>query len=188
MAQFAFNNSVAIIGISPFFANYGKHPSTKKTPKGIKPLSEKAYISIQRIQELQKALKEDLEFIAQQTVKHANKKRSKGPDLRKGGIVYLLRKNIKTKRPSDKLDYTKLGPFKIQKKLRLVTFRLKLLRHMRIHLVFHISLLEKAPENAKRELVHIDKETQEPLYDVDHIIGHKLVQNKRHYLIYWKGY
>ena len=45
--------------------------------------------------------------------KHTNKKRSKGLDLRKGGIVYLLRKNIKTKQPINKLDYTKLGPFKI---------------------------------------------------------------------------
>ena len=113
MAQFTFNNSVAMTGISPFFTNYGKHPSIEKTPKGVKPLSEKAYVSIQKIQELHKALKEDLEFITQRIAKHANKKRSKRLDLRKGGIVYLLRKNIKTKRPSDKLDYTKLGPFKI---------------------------------------------------------------------------
>ena len=55
---------------------------------------------------------------------------------------------------------------------------------MRIHPIFHISLLEKAPENAKREPVYIDKEIQEPLYNVDHIIEHKLIQNKRHYLIY----
>ena len=46
---------------------------------------------------------------------------------------------------------------------------------MRIHPVFHISLLEKVPENAKRELVHIDEEIQEPLYNVDHIIEYKLV-------------
>ena len=55
---------------------------------------------------------------------------------------------------------------------------------MRIHLVFHISLLEKALENAKRGLVHIDKEIQESLYNVNHIIEHKLIQNKRHYLIH----
>ena len=52
MAQFVFNNSVAIIGISPFFANYGKHSSIEKIFKGIKLLLEKVYISIQRIQEL----------------------------------------------------------------------------------------------------------------------------------------
>ena len=90
--------------------------------------------------------------------KHANRKRSEGLDLRKRGIVYLLRKNIKTKRPSDKLNYIKLGLFKIQEKLGLVMFKLELLRHMRIYLVFHISLLEKALENARRGLVYIDEE------------------------------
>ena len=46
IAQFTFNNSVAITGISPFFVNYGKYPSIEKTPKGVKPLLEKAHISI----------------------------------------------------------------------------------------------------------------------------------------------
>ena len=63
MAQFAFNNSVAVIGISSFFANYGKYPSIEKTLKRVKPLLEKVYVSVQRIQELHKALKKDLEFI-----------------------------------------------------------------------------------------------------------------------------
>ena len=85
ITQFTFNNSVAITGISPFFANYGKYPSIEKTPKGVKPLLEKVYVSIQRIQELHRTLKEDLEFIAQRTTKHTNKKRAEGPDLKKGG-------------------------------------------------------------------------------------------------------
>ena len=72
-------------------------------------------------------------------------------------MVYLLRKNIKTKRLSDKLDYIKLGPFKITEKLGLVIFKLELSLYIRIYLVFYISLLEKAPEGAKRELVYIDK-------------------------------
>ena len=42
MAQFAFNNSVAIIGISPFYANYGKYPSIEKELMGVKPIAEKA--------------------------------------------------------------------------------------------------------------------------------------------------
>ena len=113
MAQFAFNNSAAITGISPFFTNYGKHLGMSKASKGLKPLSEKANILVERIKELQKILKEDLEFIAQRTAKHANKKRSKRPDLKRGGIVYLLKKNIKTRRSSNKLDHTKLGPFRI---------------------------------------------------------------------------
>ena len=184
MAQFAFNNSVAITGISPFYANYRKHPSIKKEPIDIKPIAEKAQISVQRLKELQSILKEDLEFISQRTAKHANRKRSEGPDLRKGRMVYLLRKNIKTKRPSDKLDHTKLEPFKIKDKLGPVTFQLNLLEGMRIHPIFYISLLEPALDNARLGLIQIDEETQTLLYEVDKIIEHKEIQDRHHYLIY----
>ena len=63
MAQFAFNNSVAVTGILPFFVNYEKHLGISKASKGLKSLSEKANILVERIKELQKMLKEDLEFI-----------------------------------------------------------------------------------------------------------------------------
>ena len=46
-------------------------------------------------------------------MKYANKKRSKRLDLRKREMIYLFRKNIKTKRSSDKLNYIKLELFKI---------------------------------------------------------------------------
>ena len=46
-------------------------------------------------------------------MKYINKKRFKRLDLKKGGIVYLLRKNIRTKQSSNKLNYTKLEFFKI---------------------------------------------------------------------------
>jgi hypothetical protein len=57
-------------------------------------------------------------------MKTINKKRSKGLDLQEGEMVYLRRKNIKTLRPSEKLDHTKLGPFKILKKYGSVTYKL----------------------------------------------------------------
>ena len=103
-------------------------------------------------------------------------------------MVYLLRKHIKTKRPSDKLDHTKLGPYKIIKKLGPVTFKLEMPQGMRIHPVFHISLLEPAPLTAKPGPIEIDEETQQPYYEAEEIIGFKLINDKPHYLIHWKGY
>ncbi len=73
---------------------------------------------------LYKVIKEELDFITKRSAKYINKKRSKGLDLKEGGIVYLLRKNIKIKRLSDKLDYTKLEPYKILKKLEPVNYEL----------------------------------------------------------------
>ena len=57
-------------------------------------------------------------------------------------MVYLNRKNIKTLRPSERLDHTKLRPFKILEKKGLVIFKLDILEHIKIHLVFYKSLLE----------------------------------------------
>jgi hypothetical protein len=103
-------------------------------------------------------------------------------------MIYLLRKNIKTTRLSNKLEYTKIGPYKIKEKLGPVTFKLDLLRGVRIHLVFYILLLEPAYNNTLLGPSHIDKETQEPLYEVDHIIRHKNINGHSHYLVHWQGY
>ncbi len=99
-------------------------------------------------------------------------------------MVYLLRRNIKTKRPSDKLDHTKLGLYKIIKKLGPVIYRLEMPEGMRIHLVFYILLLEPALSNAKPGPVEINKETQEARYEIEQIMGSKLVNNKNYYLIH----
>ena len=76
-----------------------------------------------------------------------NLKRSKGPILEEGGKVYLLWRNIRSKRPYEKLDFKKYGPYKIKKKFLDLVYKLKLPKESRRHLVFHISLLELAPKN-----------------------------------------
>jgi hypothetical protein len=48
----------------------------------------------------------------------------------------------KQKRPLEKLDHQRLSPFPIMKQINVEVFQLKLLGSMKIHLVFHISLLE----------------------------------------------
>ena len=158
MAQFVFNNSASVTGISPFYANYGKYPNISRNPNWLKPIAEKANISVNRLKELYTLLQAELEWIAERSAAQANKKRFKGPDLREGGMIYLLRRNIKTKRLNDKLDYTKLRPFKIEKKLRPLTFRLIMPKGMRIHLIFYILLLEPTSTNTTLGLINLDQE------------------------------
>ena len=75
-------------------------------------------------------------------------------------MVYLLRKNIKTKRPSSKLDHIKLRPFRIKEKKGLVIFKLDLPKIIKIYLVFHKSLLEPYKNlNTRPGPVEVDKET-----------------------------
>ena len=58
--------------------------------------------------------------------------------------MYLLIKNLKTRIPSKKLDYIKVGPFFIKKVKGSQNFKLNLLKDARVHPVFYISLLELA--------------------------------------------
>ena len=57
--------------------------------------------------------------------------------------VWLLTKNIKIKRPSKKLDHKMIGLFKVKQLIKL-SYQLDLSTSMKIHNVFHSSLLQKA--------------------------------------------
>ena len=63
--------------------------------------------------------------------------------------VYLLIKNFKSKQLSKKLNYIKIGLFKIINKVTEVLYRLDLLLKMKIYLVHHIAILELVHGNYK---------------------------------------
>jgi hypothetical protein len=188
IAQFAFNNNKSVTGISPFYANYGRHPELSRESIGLKPIAQKAQVETDKIQELHFLLKTKLDKIAKTTTETANKKRSEGPDFQEGEMVYINTKNIKTQRPNKKLDHTRMGPYKIKKMLGPVSYEIQLPEGMNIHSVFHKSLLEKAPPGARPGPVLIDTETQEPLYDVERILRHKREKGGTRYLVKWLGY
>ena len=76
--------------------------------------------------------------------RYYNLKISKGLDLKKGDKVWLLYKNILSRWLSKKLNYVKLGPFEIKKKITEVNYKLDLLAKIKIYLVQHIAILELA--------------------------------------------
>jgi hypothetical protein len=76
-----------------------------------------------------------------------NKLKLERPRFRKRDLVYLLQRNIKTTRLSDKLDYRKFGPFKVKRNIKNISYKLYLLPIMRIYPIFHISLLKLANLN-----------------------------------------
>ena len=170
--------------MSPHEANTGYKPEgmTPYEPNNDVPSANKWAGNLKKLhQELHK----ELTFIQQRMAAYANKKRSEGPTLKEGDKVYLLRRNIKTKRPSDKLDWKKLGPFKINKQISSVNYQLSLPQGMRIHPVFHVSLLEPAPKNAKLDRT---TETTNEEYEVEKILDHRQGQQETEYLIKWKDY
>jgi len=73
--------------------------------------------------------------------------RKPDPNLQSGDMVWLLPRNIKTTRPSKKLDYKKIRPFNIMAKIGTSAYKLGLPPSMAIHNTFHISLLEPYQDN-----------------------------------------
>jgi hypothetical protein len=110
---------------------------------------------------------------------YANKSKLGRSRLREGDLVYLLRRNIKITRPSDKLDLKKIGLFKVKRNIRDISFELKFSLIIKIYSVFHISLLEPAHPNTLKGLIpELNPEIQELVYNVEKILAVRKRRNK----------
>ena len=173
--------------MSPFYANYGYNPEPYRDVIEKAGTSLDADTTARKIKGLQEQLLRDISFYALRMKQYHDKGRRDAPTLKRGDKVYLLRRNIRTKRPSNKLDFKKIGPFKILEKRSTVNYKLELPKGMRIHPVFHISLLEPAPKNAKIQ-TDIEVEPDEGEYEVEEILDRRVKGRQEEYLIKWKGY
>jgi RNase H-like domain found in reverse transcriptase/Reverse transcriptase (RNA-dependent DNA polymerase)/Integrase zinc binding domain/Chromo (CHRromatin Organisation MOdifier) domain len=190
VAQLAWNSAAAsLTGISPFYANYGLHPNVAGEPRGLVGLADKAKVKVDDIKDMHKKLSYDIEWLSQRTAHYYNKRRLEGPRLTVGDKVWLLRRNIKTTRPSDKLDHKKFGPFEIVRNIKGIAYELKLPTTMKIHPVFHISLLEPAsPEVPEGPAPILEEGMTEAEYEVEKIVDVVERRNRLLWLVKWKGY
>lgn len=145
----------------------------------------------EEIKEILKSLKSSLAQ-AQESHKTVADRKRLDKTFSTGSQVWLNSKNIKTTRPSKKLDYKKLGPFKILEKIGLVAYRLQLPPTMNIHNVFHVPLLEPFQENnlASRPLPKLSpiivNDQQE--FEVEAILDSRLIHRQGQYLVHWKRF
>jgi len=66
---------------------------------------------------------------------------------KKADRVMLNRKNLRTKRPMEKLDHKMFGPFDVKRKVGSRAYEVELPERWDIHPVFHVSLLEPYRED-----------------------------------------
>src|SRR6266702_1284181 len=134
IAQFIYNVTPQEgLKMSPFKANYGYALRTSLTLRQAKKTSELTQEKMDKLIRLYSDLLESSKLIQEKMSKYFNQKISKGPDFKEGNKMWLLYKNFKSRRLSKKLDYVKLGPFEILKKIIEIIFKSDLLGKMRIY-------------------------------------------------------
>jgi len=116
-----------------------------------------------------------------------------------GDLVMLNGRNIKTRRPSRKLDHKNHGPFQIENVVSPLAVRLTPPRKWKINNLFHVSLLEpyrtseyRAPPDPSKVLRKVDDIEQSEEYDVEEVMSSvecSRGNNKRVlYLVKWLDY
>jgi Chromo (CHRromatin Organisation MOdifier) domain len=190
MAQFAYNSATQdTTGQTPFYANYGYEPNAYYEPENDDSPAQAARLQVEQLKELHEEMSKDIRFVAYQIARHYNKHRLSAPTLERGDKVYLKRKNIKTQRPSKKLDHVNFGPFKIKEKLGPVTYELELPEKSTIHPVFHAALLEKAPSGTPvAKDLHLYPEQEDLCYEVEKVLDYQELGRNKWYLVKWKGF
>ncbi len=103
--------------------------------------------------------------------------------------------NIKKFRLPEGLSHKFLGPFKVLENKFPDIYKLKLLENLKVHPIFHVSLLKPVTCNASRpsrehnsrppsDLIH-----NEPKFEVEAMLKlRQLRGQEREYLVKWKGY
>ena len=192
IAQLIYNISINVTtGQTSFFTNHEYNMNLFLESKKVTVLIEQVKVTADEMHKLHKELQTDIKFLSHHSVFYHNQHCAGAPMLKKRDKVYLLQKNIKMTRPSNKLDHVKIRPFKIIRNIKETSFKLKLSKGMQWkYSVFHISLLESASKEVLTltQVLNNYLMKQEGRYKVEQILQHKDINNKCHYLIKWKGY
>ncbi len=193
LAEFAYNNSRhATTGVTPFFANYGRHPEFTIKPErdGTLLTAPMAALHAQKMVDLYDLITNRI-IQAQLSQAHYYNKNHKPITFKEGDWVWLRTTNIRTRRTCHKLDRKKIGPFQITKVIGTQAYRLVLPNTMAIHDVFHVSLLEPAKEplpgqaDQAPEPIFVDGEKE---HEVQAIVNSRCRGKKVMYKVRWEGY
>ena len=206
LAEFAYNNATQeSMKMSPFYANYGYHPrflsEIQLSPdhgSGSQPSSVHSAPAAEdfalQLNEIHERLVENVKKAQDYQAKYYNAKH-KPVELQPGDMVWLNSANISTSRPSKKLDWKRLGPFQIAKRVGLQAYKLALPPTMRnIHDTFHVSLLDPikstsiAPHSLPPPPPPLYIKDDQQYFEIENILDSKRMGRRLHYLVKWKGY
>ncbi|CAG8638636.1 1222_t:CDS:1, partial [Paraglomus occultum] len=198
-AEFAYNNSKqASTGFTPFELDNGQHPHTPitLTKKNITNVPA-ANDFIEHWNTMMTIAKDNLREAQERQTKYANNNR-RHLMFKTGDQVLLSMRNtnnpIDRNRPTKKLTPRFTGPYTIVKVISPVAYKLNLPETMKIHPVFHVSLLkpyQPSPDEFARPTpppAIVESDTGQEEYEVEAILDKRVIRKKTQYLVKWVGY
>uniref|UniRef100_A0A8K9Y3I9 Gypsy retrotransposon integrase-like protein 1 n=1 Tax=Oncorhynchus mykiss TaxID=8022 RepID=A0A8K9Y3I9_ONCMY len=142
-AEYAHNSlPSSATGLSPFQSSLGYQPPLFSSQFAESSVPS-AQAFVQRCERTWKRVRSVLCRYRTQTVRAANKRRTKSPRYCRGQRVWLSTQNLPLKTASRKLTPRFIGPFRISRVINPVAVRLLLPRYLRrVHPVFHVSCIK----------------------------------------------
>ena len=131
IVQLIYNTSInAIIEQALFFINHEYNTNLFLKSKKATLLTEHTIVTADEMHKLHKELWKNIKFLLNCSVFYHNQHYAGALTLKKRNKVYLLQKNIKMTRSSNKLNHVKIRPFKIIRNIKETSLKLKLLKSM----------------------------------------------------------
>ncbi|KAJ1572199.1 hypothetical protein NDA15_007090 [Ustilago hordei] len=138
-----------------------------------------------------KYLQEQIREAQQRSVDQYNRKH-KDIEFKVGDMVYINCRNWKTQRPTPKLDTQFAGPYPVQEQVGRRAYRITLPANLRVHDVFHVSMLEPARTSSlpqRAEQPTIPSLPDEDLdFEVKALIDKRSHNGTTEYKVLWRGY
>ncbi|UTT90027.1 hypothetical protein NDA17_007784 [Ustilago hordei] len=192
-AAFVYNNTVHnSIGVSPFFACYGWNPKAHPDiPQRLEVNDPGRFEYLMDGKECCKYLQEQIREAQRRSVDQYNRKH-KDIEFKVGDMVYINRRNWKTRRPTPKLDTRFAGPYPVQERVGRRAYRITLPANLRVHDVFHVSMLEPARTSSLPQ--RAEQPTMPPLpdedldFEVEALIDKRSHNGTTEYKVLWRGY